>query len=365
VRALLFAGVLAVAGALPLRAQEPALSSPFERLLREPPHLAFHPAVAALSCCSFERRLDAQLRWVPAGDSAALALSLDAGVVAVDGEAYRRTGVAAHLRHEGGTLALSGTVGVGVGSGRGPATMLTATLGAGLPALRLDVRSTWFHDAPDDSVFFDVGGGRTAMLALESNYTDGELQAQHRVRRLRLRLTGGMRFGATRTGPPQWLWSELELPVWQRVSVVGAGGARPDRPELAQRGGRFALFALRWNTGPDAPAEEAQAAARDAPATAGVVRLGPGRYLLRLLVPGARRVELAGDFDDWRPIAMSRSADGLWEAALQAPAGSYHVNIRVDGGAWQAPAGLPAVPDRFGGAVGLLTLPPDQEASDA
>jgi len=34
----------------------------------------------------------------------------------------------------------------------------------------------------------------------------------------------------------------------------------------------------------------------------------------------------------------------------------YRVNLRVDGGPWIVPPGLPSVVDEFGGAVGILTI---------
>jgi hypothetical protein len=37
--------------------------------------------------------------------------------------------------------------------------------------------------------------------------------------------------------------------------------------------------------------------------------------------------------------------------------GLYRIDVRVDGGAWTVPPGLAAVPDDFGGEVGLLVVP--------
>jgi hypothetical protein len=36
--------------------------------------------------------------------------------------------------------------------------------------------------------------------------------------------------------------------------------------------------------------------------------------------------------------------------------GVHRLAVRFDGGAWQAPAGLPTAPDGFGGEVGLLIV---------
>ena len=47
---------------------------------------------------------------------------------------------------------------------------------------------------------------------------------------------------------------------------------------------------------------------------------------------------------------------GTWEARLPLAPGVYRVNLRVDGGPWIVPPGLPSVVDEFGGAVGILTI---------
>src|SRR5690606_596889 len=93
--------------------------------------------------------------------------------------------------------------------------------------------------------------------------------------------------------------------------------------------------------------------------------LEAGRYRVRLRVPGARRVELKGDITDWTIVALVRSewAD-VWEITVHKPAGVYHINIRKDDGEWIVPPGLVAVPDRFGGSTGMLTLPPIKEVDD-
>ncbi len=44
------------------------------------------------------------------------------------------------------------------------------------------------------------------------------------------------------------------------------------------------------------------------------------------------------------------------EAALPLRAGSHRLLVRVDGGEWMPPPGLPAAPDEFGGRVGVLLV---------
>ena len=37
--------------------------------------------------------------------------------------------------------------------------------------------------------------------------------------------------------------------------------------------------------------------------------------------------------------------------------GMYHINVRVDGGPWMAPPGIPTMHDGFSGDVGLIVVP--------
>ena len=85
--------------------------------------------------------------------------------------------------------------------------------------------------------------------------------------------------------------------------------------------------------------------------------LDGGRCRIRILLPGADRVELAGDFTNWIPVPMSVAGPGTWEVVLGIDPGPHRMNIRVDDGPWIAPSGLDAVEDEFNGHVGLFIAP--------
>lgn len=55
-----------------------------------------------------------------------------------------------------------------------------------------------------------------------------------------------------------------------------------------------------------------------------------------LHVPGAHRVQLAGDFTDWleHPIDLHKQADGLWHITVTLPATAQRYRFLVDG-QWQ------------------------------
>jgi hypothetical protein len=70
----------------------------------------------------------------------------------------------------------------------------------------------------------------------------------------------------------------------------------------------------------------------------------------------AERVEIAADFTRWAPLNLERLAGGWWRARVQTPPGTHRVSVRVDGGRWNAPPGLPPLHDEFGATVGLLVI---------
>ena len=167
-------------------------------------------------------------------------------------------------------------------------------------------------------------------------------------------------------GVPSGSWGSATVAV--RLSsplslVVGAGTAS---------GGRFALdgehrfvtlgFRVRPRLAPTMPDT------RSSPAVAtisslSVGSLGGSRYELSITAPQARRVEITGDFTNWKPLAMTRATDGRWTAILALPAGTHRINARVDGGSWVVPPGLTTMSDDFAGEVGLLVI--ERRAEDA
>ena len=347
-------------------AQVPGWTSPFRSLLHHPPRLEVHPGFSFLACCAAERTLDARLLWPDGDDGTGAALLLNAGLTMGGGRSYRRAGVGGRLAQAAGPVSYTVSASASAGSGAGPQQVYSVVFGAGLPALTLDVRTTWFGDSRSDSLY--TAGDGSLSLARPvgyGNYTDGELVAQHRFGNARLQLTGGMRFGGAAGTTPEWLWGEAAVPVRRGVSLVLAGGIRPERVELAQPGGRFTQLSIRFDIGPAAP--PAPVLAPDPAPPFSVTALGPNRYRLRLRVERARTVELTGDVTDWEIVALRKAPDGrgAWDTVLETAPGLYHINIRVDGGPWYVPEGFPAVPDGFGGVTGLLTLQPIEEDHDA
>jgi hypothetical protein len=150
------------------------------------------------------------------------------------------------------------------------------------------------------------------------------------------------------------------------LALVIGGGTYPSDPVRGSIPGRYVTAGVRL-----APRAAVQpvvlrqigAPPGGAPAVAGarrarvaVEQLG-GLAVLVVRVSGAARVEVMGDFTDWRPVTLSPTGDGGWQYALPLPPGMHRFNIRLDGGSWGVPAGAGYAADEFGGGVGVLIVP--------
>jgi hypothetical protein len=67
-------------------------------------------------------------------------------------------------------------------------------------------------------------------------------------------------------------------------------------------------------------------------------------------------VELSGDFTGWKAVPLVATPGDAWRISLPIAPGTHQVNIRVNGGRWMVPPGLPPILDEFGGAAGLLVV---------
>jgi hypothetical protein len=78
--------------------------------------------------------------------------------------------------------------------------------------------------------------------------------------------------------------------------------------------------------------------------------------VVRVIADDSSRVEVAGTFSDWKPVPLTRTAEG-WEAEIALPPGRHRVAVRFNGGPWKAPAGTAHIRDEFGGEAGLVVVP--------
>jgi 1,4-alpha-glucan branching enzyme len=78
---------------------------------------------------------------------------------------------------------------------------------------------------------------------------------------------------------------------------------------------------------------------------------------LSLAIEARNSVEVMGDFSDWQPVVLERASGGVWTVDLSMSTGLHHINVRIDGGPWQIPSGLPTSADEFGSDVGVFFVP--------
>jgi hypothetical protein len=162
-------------------------------------------------------------------------------------------------------------------------------------------------------------------------------------------------------------WASASAVVWMtpRIGLVLAGGNYPVDPTQGFPGGRFVSLSLRLTQqrrGSSASIDSAPSLSlpepKPGPAVVGfVAQHGAGDGVtVRVNAPGARTVEISGDFTNWVPVKLVPAAGGWWASTLPLKRGKYQMNLRVNGGEWTVPPGLLSMSDEFGGTVGLLVV---------
>ena len=139
---------------------------------------------------------------------------------------------------------------------------------------------------------------------------------------------------------------------WQspeRAFVVGLASQLPDFVRGADAA-RSITIGIRLN-------EPSPALTRASATRATVFVSGDSaERLVTVRAPGARRVEIMGDFSDWEPIPLTPSRDRFVVRVAMA-AGTRRLVVRIDGGEWRPAGNTPAVDDDLGGKVGLVLVP--------
>jgi len=153
----------------------------------------------------------------------------------------------------------------------------------------------------------------------------------------------------------------------ERTALFISGGRYPTDPVSGSVAGRYASAGLRLRTALPRPRviRDPQLSRSPADGDGGAgftARLeiqpaGVGTVRIVLYAPTAATVDVAGDFTDWRAVALRRAGEGTWECLLPMSSGVHRINVRVDGGRWTAPGGTTRVADEFGGDVGIVAVP--------
>lgn len=118
--------------------------------------------------------------------------------------------------------------------------------------------------------------------------------------------------------------------------------------------------------------QHASASATEAPATpmTGATGASSARTLVRLVVlqPGARTVQVAGDFNGWNPsrTPLERASSGAWTVTLPLKPGRYEYQFVVDGRQWIAdPFAAEQNDDGFGSRNAVIEVRRPGQATEA
>src|SRR5438270_735402 len=237
---------------------------------------------------------------------------------------------------------------------RAPAAQATGTVDVGLSSVRYD------GFLPSATRSF-VGDTAYSDLVSTAHTLRGALAFDASV---------GARFASRGGGRGVFGEASATLALGERTALFLSGGRYPTDPVSGSVAGRYVSGGVRLRLANPAPLVSRNSAPTASPRRmpddgdpVASVRLevlprpnGAVRVVLYTANPAAD-VELAGDFTDWQPRPLRRTADGMWETVLPIPSGTHRLNVRIDGGAWIVPAGLTRAADDFGDEVGIVAVP--------
>ena len=208
----------------------------------------------------------------------------------------------------------------------------------------------------DDLALLEAAGIFLSRDAASFDLTDATTEFRLELGPVVLDATGTLRHGARATSAAQSAFYASAIwtlsPRYSFTFGTGRLLADPVRGipdmQITSATVRVALVPAR-TTGP-------AAAARGAAFTS-LTRKASGALLVVHVIAGdTALVEIAGSFSQWKPVPLTRTADG-WEAEIALPPGTHRVAVRIDGGPWQAPRGTARMKDEFGGESGLIVVP--------
>ena len=186
-------------------------------------------------------------------------------------------------------------------------------------------------------------------------WSELEASAEWAVGRMRLSALVGARPPVQSFPAATWAQAGGSIDLPHGFSLDVAAGTSPARIGLGIPGSRFVSVGVRVQPVRGAPTEHIAP-----PAPASVLTVQPaGDHRVTFTYGAARAssVQIAGDFNAWTPVDLEEDGHGRWHATMALDPGVHHVSLRVNGGAWFAPPGVPAVPDDFGGTTGIINVP--------
>lgn len=195
----------------------------------------------------------------------------------------------------------------------------------------------------------------------QSRLTDLEASVRWEHRLIELTVRGGRRFGDSYDVTPesrQWASGQAAIWITNKLAAVAGGGREPAQPtrglparNYASLGMMLAYWPIPRGVVPvETPASLIKAFEFRA--------AGESHQRFTARIGGVETVEIMGDFTSWVPVPLIRRGRDQWELLLPMAPGIHHINLRIDGGQWIAPPGIPTLRDGFNGEVGVLVIKP-------
>ncbi len=209
-----------------------------------------------------------------------------------------------------------------------------------------------FHLRRDLGPDWGVDASASANAAGAVRYQDYTLGVDGRVGALSGAVSYGARAGGLGGGP--WAQARAAWRVAPTVSIEMEGGKYP-ADITGFNHGLFLTAGVRVGLTRGA-LEGGGARTRPSGSVMRMERLRGGGVRLVFAVDDARDVALAGEWNDWTPMPLRRRDDGRWDGVVRLAPGAHRFSLVVNGQRWMVPAGVPTLPDDFGGQVGLLVV---------
>ena len=221
---------------------------------------------------------------------------------------------------------------------------------ASVMSLASEARPPLFSESP-------VAGA----CARQSRFSDLETMLRWEVGAFELSAAMGHRFGDSYdVTPDSRRWTSANATLWlnERVAIIGGGGRQPALPLRGLPARSFWMTGLQLAYAPISKTAIPVALPHTVLVKSFEMKPGAsGMQKIVIRVGGVETVDVMGDFSDWSPLTLIRRGRDLWELALPLSAGMHQINVRVDGGQWVPPPGMPTMRDGYNGEVGLLVVP--------
>ncbi|HKQ58056.1 MAG TPA: glycogen-binding domain-containing protein, partial [Candidatus Eisenbacteria bacterium] len=242
---------------------------------------------------------------------------------------------------------------------RGPMLALGVWVPSGQVALGFSIEQT-IERAQVETVLHPEGPvdtlGAPIVTLIESRHvraTSASMSARWERRRVTLVSVAGITVNQL-TSPRRWMQTSCDVALMPRLALYATAGKPAPRWLALDPGlGRQLSVGLKLTGAVNAAAAEAERV-RARSTELELKGLDQGWYVIRVRARSARAVEVMGDFSAWQPVALRHVHGSQWALAVQLEPGVHHVQVRVDGGAWKPPDGIPGASDGFNGDVGVL-----------